>query len=785
MTPIARLIDHAAAWVMGHRFIAIGSLALLSVLSAVLIGVMGLRADFSPQALFTSFEDQQAIDAAFSEHFGKTENVVLYVVEADNVLSPPVLQYMLELNERASQDPWVRRMESIVTTPIPRGGPDALVVDSPIQGDTVEQSEADELAAALQLASFARGTLVSESGRLAVMGVFLNDGYENIAALRPVVAGLQAHLDAMPTPEGVSVHTAGIPDMRVWVVETMLGDQMRLVPISIMLSGLVLFLTFRWFAGMFLPLAAVSVSVLYVVGGMAFVREPFNILNQMLPTMLIIIGTSDAIHLLARYSEEYAHTPDRLIAARRTMVAMTVACFLTSFTTAIGFGSLVTSRTEILRNFGITAAIGVLIAYVVTVVLVPPILTLIRPPKHSGETRKEGLLEDISERSVRFVIARPKSVLLGSILFSAFAAWGATYMRIDTRLLETFPPGTEVNREVVQLQAELDGVLPYEVSLSSEIQGRFDDPEVLNAVWQMEEWMRQQPGVLSVRSYPDMLYDLWVAYSGDPTRRGQPFTSEAQVAQLASLMEDAAGSALDAWVTFDRRHLRVGAKIGDFGSQRGLAFSEELLAHVDTLMGEAEHLRVDLTGDAYSGARGLTALVADLWGSLGSAFVLIFLFMALLFRSLRMGLISIPPNVLPLLVTMAWMGFRDINLNTSTVITFSVAIGLAVDDSIHVLARFKEEYVKGYSLDESLTRSARGSGRAVIVTSVMLMAGLSVMLTSSFVPIKWFAELLGITITVCLVGDLIMLPALLKVFWPEQKPGVKAPASEGGERPHG
>jgi hypothetical protein len=257
------------------------------------------------------------------------------------------------------------------------------------------------------------------------------------------------------------------------------------------------------------------------------------------------------------------------------------------------------------------------------------------------------------------------------------------------------------------------------------------------------------------------------------------------VAQLASLMEDAAGSALDAWVTFDRRHLRVGAKIGDFGSQRGLAFSEELLAHVDTLMGDTENLQVDLTGDAYSGARGLTALVADLWGSLGSAFVLIFLFMTLLFRSFRMGLISIPPNVLPLLVTMAWMGFRDINLNTSTVITFSVAIGLAVDDTIHVLARFKEEYAKGYSLDDALLRSARGSGRAVIVTSVMLMAGLSVMLTSSFVPIKWFAELLGITITVCLVGDLIMLPAMLKVFWPEQKPGVQAPVGEGSEQPHG
>jgi hypothetical protein len=279
--------------------------------------------------------------------------------------------------------------------------------------------------------------------------------------------------------------------------------------------------------------------------------------------------------------------------------------------------------------------------------------------------------------------------------------------------------------------------------------------------------VRQQPGVLSVRAYPDLLYDLWAAYADDPTRRGQPFVSEAQVAQLASLMEDASGSALDPWVTFDRRHLRIGVKIRDFGSRRGLELSDEIMAELQAEMGHLGEVTIALTGDAYSGARGLTSLINDLSGSLGGAFVLIFAFMALLFRSFRMGLISVPPNVLPLLGTMAWMAMRDINLNTSTVITFSIAIGLAVDDTIHVLARFREEMAQRISIDDALVRTMRGSGRAVIVTSVMLTTGLSVMLFSSFVPIQLFAELLGVTIAICLVGDLVMLPALLKAFWPD------------------
>lgn len=368
-------------------------------------------------------------------------------------------------------------------------------------------------------------------------------------------------------------------------------------------------------------------------------------------------------------------------------------------------------------------------------------------------------------------------VLVGSALFCAGITWGATYMNVDTHLLETFPPGTEVNREVHLLEAELDGVLPYEVSITSQQEGRFDDPDVLNVVYGMEEWMREQPGVLSVTAYPDLLYDLWTAYSGDTDLRGRPFASLAQVAQLASLMEDASGGPLDPWITFDRRHLRIGVKIADLGSRHGLEFSKEVTAELEQRFAGIDDVEFALTGDAYSGARGITALVSDLSGSLGTALVIIFLFMALLFRSFRMGLISVPPNLLPLAATMAWMALRDINLNTSTVLTFSVAIGLAVDDTIHMLARFREEYAAGASVNEAIRQSGRGSGRAIVITSAMLVAGLLVMINSSFVPIKLFAELLTVTIITCLVGDLVMLPALLKQFWPEHSGGAGTIAS--------
>jgi hypothetical protein len=778
--------DRISSWLLAHRYLTIVGMALLCAGAIGGIFGVGLEADFSPQALFTTFEDQIAVDEAFAENFGKTENVIMVVVQGPDVTSLPALQYQHDVARALSELPVARRVESLTTTVLPRGGPDSLQVDSPVAGDTVEEEERVALLAALPFSSLAEGSLLSESRQLAIVAIFLREEYVPIAALAPAVDQIQVAVDSVERPDAVAaVDLAGIPELRVFVVRTMLHDQRTLVPLSLFVSSLILLLTFRWIPGLLLPIGAVGLTVVLTVGAMAWFHEPFNILNQMLPIMLIIIGTSDAIHLLSRYREEIHSDPSAGVraAARRTMVAMAVACFLTSFTTGVGFASLMVSRTDILRRFGIAAALGVLIAYFVTIVLVPPLLTFTKAPREQAEDTGGGLIGSVCEKIAMWAASRPVPVLIGSAVFCCAITYGATFMNVDTHLLETFPPGTEVNREVHLLEDELDGVLPYEISITSQQEGRFDDPDVLNAVYGMEEWLREQvdDGVLSVTAYPDLLYDLWTAYSGDTDLRGRPFTSLAQVAQLASLMEDASGGPLDPWITFDRRHLRIGVKIKDLGSRRGLQLSHRVTAELEERFADVEDVEFALTGDAYSGARGITALVSDLSGSLGTALVIIFLFMTLLFRSLRMGLISVPPNLLPLVATMAWMAMRDINLNTSTVLTFSVAIGLAVDDTIHMLARFREEYAAGASVDEAIRQSGRGSGRAIVITSAMLVAGLLVMLNSSFVPIKLFAELLTVTIITCLVGDLVMLPALLKQFWPERSPAerdrIKAKAS--------
>lgn len=751
----------------------------LAVIGGIVLGSLGVVAsfgiplDFTPQALFETFEEQQDIDARFVEHFGATENVAMVLVSHDEVLNVETLQWMhtvgLELQTREYAD----RVESITLTGIPRAGPadvdgnvSELLVDSLVEGATVEQEELEALTEALEHSSLLEGTLISDSRRLAIIAVFLADGYSDLANLAPAIEDIESVMQ-LSLPTGTTAEIGGLANIRVYMVERFRRDQSILIPISMLICALCLLLSFRWWPATILPTVGVGLAGTVVLAGMALVQEPFNIINQVVPTLMIVIGISDAIHLVSRYLEELTVKGDRVKAAAETVHTMAAACFLTSFTTAIGFGSLMVSKNGLLSRFGLTAAFGVMAAYVVTIFFLPASMTYFRKPADAqprASRSSGGWIERFAVAIVRISIAKPWMTLIGGGLFTAWLAALASTVVIDTSLLESFPPRDPTHQQTVMLQEELDGVLPIEVSLSSEQQGRFNDPEILNGLSRVQALAIENECVLSTQSYGDLLHEAWAAYTGDPEKLTTDFRSIGQVAQLASLLESGIPNPMDPYVTPNRKHLRLNFKVSDCGSRAALSLAQELRTMLDDELAGIEGITVELTGDAYSGSLGLDSLIRDMFNSLTLAFVFIFALLSILFRSVKLGLISIPANVTPLIATMAYMALVGINLNTTTVVIFSVSIGLAVDDTIHMLARFREERARNDDVRDALLASAAGSGKAIVVTSIMLGAGMSVMLVSSFMPVRLFGELVCVTLAGCLLGDLIILPAMLVLF---------------------
>ncbi|UCH28506.1 MAG: MMPL family transporter, partial [Myxococcales bacterium] len=545
----------------------------------------------------------------------------------------------------------------------------------------------------------------------------------------------------------------------------------RLIPLTVIVCLLLLSISFRWAAGVFLPLGAVAITALVTVGGMGLFGEPMNILNNVIVPLLIIIGISDATHLVQRYRDE-VHSEDepseggdvRKAAGRRTVTAIAIAVLLTSSTTAVGLASLVVSKTVMLRHFGITAGIGVMISYVVIITFVPAILTWVDPPKRE-EVRRErtSMFTNVTSSLVARLLQWRWVVLLGTAIFTVGAGYVASKITVDHALLDQFDETDPVYTTTILIEEKLSGVRPLEVVLVSTEEDHFLEPEMIQRIQRIRNWAALRPEIIRTLSYGDILRESYAILADDPGVRSEKFKSKKQVKGLVTMMSQRKPSPLSEWLTEDGKRVRVQFKLRDVGAQATMRFLDVLEEVIDLELGDDETVSLSFTGEAYTGSRGQAAVVNDLLGSLLVAIVVIFFLLAFFFRSIRLGLLSIPPNLIPLIATMAYMVWREIPLNVSTVIIFSISLGLAVNGTIHVLARFREEVRRGIGREAALVRAARGTGRAIVISCVTLMAGFGVLLLSSFVPVRSFGELIAVTIGGCLVATLIVLPPLLRV----------------------
>jgi len=633
--------------------------------------------------------------------------------------------------------------------------------DAIVQGDEITEAEVQELRRVLADAPLVEGRLLSADHQVAVVALRLRDlGGRD---MRHWVERTEAHFVSSPPPEGVTVHLGGLPYLRSQIVSNMRSDQLTLVPLTLLVCVLLLFVSFRWMPGVILPIGAVVISAVMVVGGMALVGEPMNVLNNIIPPLLIIIGISDSIHLIGRYREELRRDGDVVRSGHVTVRTMAVACLLTSVTTAVGLASLVVSRTVMLRHFGVAAGIGVMVAYVVTITFLPGVLTWVKPPKQQVEARLAGTLEVFLMKMTARILKRPFVVLGVTSIALVGCIVVASDIRVDHALLDQFDTSDPVYVTTRLLERELDGVRPLEVMVHSEDRHALMSAATLDSLDEVERWARAQPEVLSVTGPGDLLHESWHLVTDDPASRAEAFGTDKRVSALMTLLNQRDTNPLDSFLGDEGRLLRMQVKVRDVGAQRTIELIEQFETRMIAATAALPGSRLAYTGDAYTGSRGQEAVVRDLLSSLVTAVLIIFVLLAVLFRSVRLGLLSIPPNLIPLVGTVAYMVARDIPLNAATAIVFSISIGLAVDGTIHVLARFREETGRGLGSNAALVRAARGTGRAIVISGVTLMAGFGVLLFSSFVPVRHFGELIAVTVGSSLLATLVVQPALLEV----------------------
>jgi predicted RND superfamily exporter protein len=795
------------AGIVRHRRLVVA--ILLVVTGAVGAAIPSLEARFAPEDLVAPDAAARTDAERIARELGPDETPLVVVVEVEDGASAIDLAHLRWLHATArtlAALPGVTRVEGPTTTALPHAeavdtGDDATldtlgdesaptmgtpreqeaiaaivaadperfplglmslsehglsrVVVSPLVPLSAEVGDADVTALAERLARepLVHRRLVSDDRRVAILAAMPSSDLDPSSAEALVRAALE-RLAASPPPAGARVSTSGLPYLRVEMLDDLHADQALLIALAALGSFVVLVLGTRSVAGVVLPMGTVGVTIVLTLGGMALTHVPLDLLTNMVPPLLVTIGLAEAVHMVLRYDDELdANGGDRAGAATTTLRTMWLACFVTTFTTAIGFGVLVLSDTAALRRFGLVAAIASMVAYVVTVLFVPTLL-----PSFARRDRRRARAPDGLDRLIatlaRLAAARPRAMVAVSTLLFVLSLVIGRGIVVDSTLLDQFPSGSDVARVTHLLERELDGVRRLGIEVRGE--GTFRSASQLESLRALTAVVAAEDGVLRATAASDLALSARALVDQDAASRDEPFHSDAEIAGLFDLLSsDAAHDPLPRLLTRDGRVARIEVCLADRGAARILDALRRVRSDA-----EGRGLHVAFAGEAYDASRGLDRIVSSL-GSFASAIVLIFVVMMLLFRSVRLGLLSIPPNLLPLAMTLAYMVMRGIALHAATVIVFTVTAGLLVDGATHVIARFREEQTHSNDPHEVMLRTMETSGRGVVLSSLTLLLGYGALLFSAFEPVRLFGELSAVAIGLALVAQLVLLPAVL------------------------
>ncbi len=764
------LLERVAVAVLAHRVRV--SLAIGAAFFVVVAGAKDLVVDMDTMAFFGSDDPEVPRLEAFKEYWGQDDAKVIVLVEPEEgtLLTPARLRRLDEVTSALAADPGVLSAQSVTTVPL-LSAPAPGMIDTTAVGDALPDADDPEWPAfrdRLRDHPLWVPYLLSTDGRVGAVVVELDGAAADLTAIRPLVFALRGILDGFAGEEGLRFYTAGIPAVRTDFFEQFFKDQARTIPLISVFMLVLMGLLFRRVHGVVGAMVAAAVPTAMVFGLMGWTGRTVGLLNQAYVTILPVIAVADAVHLISRFHEEVRRRapPGRPLdpalradAIRAAVGRVGAACALTSLTTGIGFLSLYVADMPVLREFGLYAAAGIGLAYGTVVLAVPLVLSTARGAVPEGgrpeaPTRVDRLLTAAAGLTIR----RPWVVLAGTAaVIAVFLGYG-TRVQVDnhlTGMLEEDHPTSRANRIADE---ELGGIISLEVDIQGSDES-MKDPGVLQAMIDLEEWALARGDVRGVSSPAGWVAEFHALTAGE---RRIPATTKG-VAQLLLLGEGSDG--LDRILdTTEYRRARMSLHVADEGGRVFERFSDAAAVAVAR---EFEGLPVTahITGTAFVAYRGINNITEDLRDSILLAFLTIALVIGLLFRSLRVTLICLVPNALPLVVGYGLMGAMGWLLDPLPAVTFTMALGIAVDDTIHLMVRFQEEIRAGKDRDDALRAAVLHTGRAVVVTTILLCTGFGVNVFSAFTAFVIFGALGSSVIFTALLCDVLVLPALLRIFW--------------------
>jgi predicted RND superfamily exporter protein len=571
-------------------------------------------------------------------------------------------------------------------------------------------------------------------------------------------------IESFKKNHNIELHVSGMPYIRTLNSQNIVDEIQWFVLAALLVTSIIFFFFFRSFRATLISMLTVIIGVMWAFGFMGLLGFEITVLTAVIPPLIIIIGIPNCIFLINKYQHEIKKHGNQAKSLQRVITKIGNATLMTNVTTASGFATFIFTQSELLKEFGILASINIIAIFILSLLIIPIIYSYMPLPndkhlRHLGKQWIEGFVEWI----VKMVRDKRITIYFTSVAVLGISIIGIFNIKISGSLLEDMPQNAEFFKDIKFFEDKFDGVLPLEIMINTK---RPNSVIKLSNLKKMDQLATEIADIKELSAPLSVVnlakYSKQAFYNNNPKYYQLPTSQEQTfMSPYIKSMENMKGAGISSYVDSTGQYARMTMFMKDITTEEIKRIEDRLLPEIQKIFPE-DHYEVTMTGKALVYQKGTHYLVDNLVLSLSLAILLIALFMAWIFRSFRMILISLIPNLLPLLMTAGMMGFLGVPIKPSTILVFSIAFGISVDDTIHFLAKYRQE-LKGnhWKIKRSVYLALRETTVSMFYTSIVLFFGFSVFMISSFGGTVALGGLVSATLLFAMLANLLLLPSLL------------------------
>lgn len=717
---------------------------------------------------------------AFRQKFGEDGNMMVIGVQTDRFFDRDFFQKYAELVGRLEK---AEAVDNVLSVP----GSITILKDTASGKLKTEKlsalvglSNTDSFQKIFFNLPFYRGLLYNPETGAYMMALSINKEVINSPKRQKIIRDIVAVADEFGKANNVEMHYSGLPYIRASVMK-MISDEMRMfLIISFALTAVILMIFFRSFVAVFTSMVMVAIGVVWTMGTIVLLGYEITLLTGLIPSLIVVIGIPNCIYFLNKYHTEYHRHPNKTKALLRMVDRMGIVTLFTNMTAAIGFGVFAFTQSNLLRTFGIVAAIDIIALFVISIIFIPALYSFLPPPKGRHTNYLESKwINKLLKQITNWVFGHRRWIYAATALVLVVSLAGMARLRTIGFIVDDLPEDDKVYTDLKFFEKNFTGVMPLEIVIDSKRKNGAMQLNVMQKIDALNTYIKNFPEMGRALSYVEgVKFARQAYYNGDSSNYGIPNMFDAAFIQPYlkgnNDKKSMFGKVVNSFVDSTRQSARLSINIADVGTNRLPQLLDSIRPKALELF-DTSRYNVTFTGTSVVFLEGSRFIINSLGESIVLAFIMIFSCMIFLFRSWRIVLISIVINIIPLVITAGIMGWSDIVLKPSTVLVFSIALGITVDVTIRFLVNFRQE-LDHHDDDIATTvhKTIHDTGLSIIYTSLILIAGFCVFILSRFDGTISLGLLTSITLFIAMVTNLVLQPALL--LWMDKvKRKSKAP----------